>query len=101
MKVRRIKKFNSDVRSMAPSVRIGFHWISLTFRLVFLGNGFEGAKDKISHHALEAQMAAWSVWFPVQYFNFYMMPLHMRVVFAQSVALFWNVYMAWKVMKRY
>ena len=50
---------------------------------VGLGNGFDGAKEKIKHHLVDAQTTAWAVWIPVQYFNFYVMPLHMRVIFVQ------------------
>jgi protein Mpv17 len=67
---------------------------------VTLGNGIAGVEKKIEHHLVGTQLTAWMVWIPAQYANFYLMPLHMRVIFVQFIALFWNTYMAWKVMLR-
>lgn len=73
----------------------------LKLYVVLLGNGVDGAKEKIGHHLLGTQLIAWSVWIPAQYFNFFFMPLHMRVIFVQFIALFWNTYMSWKLSLAY
>ena len=37
----------------------------------------------------------WMVWPATQFLNFYYVPPSYRILFASSVALFWNIYLSW------
>jgi len=90
------KKVGIDQFMLGPALTTTF----FCYNELLLGEGVDGAKKKIEHHLVGTQIAAWCVWIPAQYVNFFFMPLHMRVIFVQFIALFWNTYMAWKVMLR-
>jgi len=74
---------------------IAFHYNEL-----LSGHTMEDVRNKISAHFMIVMKLAWSVWIPAQLFNFYVMPLHYRVVFVQVVALGWNCYMSYILHKK-
>lgn len=39
--------------------------------------------------------ANWRLWVPAQLINFGLVPVHFQVLFANGVAVFWNVYLSW------
>ena len=47
----------------------------------------------------DAVVANWRLWVPAQVINFGLVPLHFQVLFANGVAVFWNVYLSWAAHK--
>jgi len=47
----------------------------------------------------ELQLKAWSFWFPMQCVNFMFIPYQFRILFLQTVNLFWNTYLSYRGMK--
>jgi len=55
-----------------------------------VGKAFESGKKKL----WPVLKVNWGVWFPVQTLNFYVVPTQYRVLFVNSVALFWSAYLS-------
>lgn len=58
------------------------------------GKGWEVAKLRVEEKWWPTQIKSWSVWIPVQLFNFAVVPHMLRVPFASVVAVFWQAYMS-------
>jgi protein Mpv17 len=59
------------------------------------GKGTEGVKRKLDKDWWNTLVANWKIWPAVQMITFSVLPLKLRVVFVQIVAVGWNSYLAW------
>ncbi|XP_064478818.1 protein Mpv17-like [Ornithodoros turicata] len=53
-------------------------------------------KHKVKTDYIPVLTANYMLWPAAQMFNFYMVPLQYRVVYASGVAFLWNIYLSWK-----
>eukprot|EP01017_Pseudomicrothorax_dubius_P021918 TRINITY_DN2358_c0_g1_i2.p1 TRINITY_DN2358_c0_g1~~TRINITY_DN2358_c0_g1_i2.p1 ORF type:complete len:212 (+),score=29.53 TRINITY_DN2358_c0_g1_i2:75-710(+) len=53
------------------------------------------AYDSMTSKLWETQLANWKVWPFALMFNFSMVPLQYRVLFANFIGFFWNTYLSW------
>jgi hypothetical protein len=52
-------------------------------------------KAKLQQDLVPTVKANWILWVPAQFVNFRYVPLHLQVLFANTVALAWNVYLSY------
>lgn len=68
--------------------------------LVCLGalqrQSWSSIKRKVRTDYIPVLTANYVLWPAAQMLNFYLVPLHYRVVYASGVALIWNTYLSWK-----
>lgn len=50
---------------------------------------------KVRHEWWPAMLVNWQLWVPAQLINFRFVPVHFQVLFANGVAVVWNVYLSW------
>lgn len=68
-----------------------------TYGTMVLENGtWEDAMLKLSKVYLQTLMVNYSVWFPVQFFNFLIVPRSYQVPFSSSISVLWNCYLSMK-----
>jgi len=82
-----------DQLTLAPTFLYLFFWIN---------GGLQRApatiiQENIRRDYKDVLVANYQLWPMTQTINFWIVPLAHRVLFAQSVALFWNTYLAWKI----
>lgn len=66
-----------------------------TYGTVVLENGtWDDAKNKIRRIYLKTLMINYSVWFPVQFVNFLLVPRQFQVPFSSSVSVLWNCFLS-------
>ncbi|KAK6019334.1 Mpv17 / PMP22 family protein [Ostertagia ostertagi] len=63
------------------------------------GLGIEKSWNKMKEDWWTIYSNSLKVWPAVQLANFYLVPLNMRVIVVQLVALFWNTYLSYKTQK--
>ncbi|KAJ8973607.1 hypothetical protein NQ317_010044 [Molorchus minor] len=88
-----LKKMAADQLIFAPISMAVF----MTALNTLQGKSLEEIKKEIDAKYKDLLIANYKLWPAVQLINFYMMPMHYQVLFAQSVALFWNAYVSWKL----
>lgn len=54
-------------------------------------------KNELSEKYKNIMVTGYAIWPFVQFINFYAVPLKYQVLVVQSVALFWNAYLCWKL----
>lgn len=59
-------------------------------------NNLQSIQENIKKHYMDILRVNYSLWPAVQLINFTLIPLQRQVLFAQTVALFWNTYLSWK-----
>lgn len=64
--------------------------------MVLESGSWQDAKDKLNHIYLKTLMINYSVWFPVQFFNFLIVPRSFQVPFSSSISVLWNCYLSMK-----
>jgi peroxisomal membrane protein 2 len=57
--------------------------------------GIAALKAQLRQQWSDAVIANWKLWTPAQCVNFYAVPAQYHVLFANVVALGWNVYLSW------
>ncbi|OQR76709.1 protein Mpv17-like [Tropilaelaps mercedesae] len=62
----------------------------------FQGQSFDEMCRTVKAKTIPILVSNWMVWPAAQIINFNFVPLQFRVLFASTVALFWNTYLAWK-----
>ncbi|KAK6453925.1 uncharacterized protein RJT20DRAFT_146913 [Scheffersomyces xylosifermentans] len=66
-----------------------------TYGTIVLESGtWELAKKKLSKIYLKTLIINYSVWFPVQFFNFFIVPRNFQVPFSSSVSVLWNCFLS-------
>lgn len=68
-----------------------------TYGTIVLENGtWEDTKVKLSKIYLKTLIINYSVWFPVQFFNFLVVPRSYQVPFSSSISVLWNCFLSMK-----
>lgn len=57
-------------------------------------------KKNIETNYLDILTVNYTIWPFAQAINFSVVPLRFQVLFAQTIALFWNTYLSWKTQKK-
>ncbi|KAI3406941.2 hypothetical protein KGF56_000234 [Candida oxycetoniae] len=66
-----------------------------TYGTIVLENGtWEDTKLKLSRIYLKTLIINYSVWFPVQFFNFLIVPRNFQVPFSSSISVLWNCFLS-------
>ncbi|EGV61525.1 hypothetical protein PSN45_000202 [Yamadazyma tenuis] len=66
-----------------------------TYGTMVLESGtWEGTKEKLSKIYLKTLMINYSVWFPVQFVNFLIVPRNFQVPFSSSISVLWNCFLS-------
>lgn len=66
-----------------------------TYGTLVLENGtWEDAKAKLNKIYIKTLLINYSVWFPVQFFNFLIIPRSFQVPFSSSVSVLWNCFLS-------
>ncbi|CAL8073337.1 unnamed protein product [Orchesella dallaii] len=60
------------------------------------GNSLSQMKNDVSKNFKDVVISNYKLWPAVQLISFSVVPLQYRVLFVQSVAVFWNTYLSWK-----
>ncbi|KAF6021003.1 MPV17 [Bugula neritina] len=63
---------------------------------ILRGETFTEVLDSLKKNGLSVLLSNYKLWPAVQLINFYWVPLQHRVLAANTVALGWNTYLAWK-----
>ncbi|KAI5957295.1 hypothetical protein KGF54_000223 [Candida jiufengensis] len=68
-----------------------------TYGTMVLENGsWDDAKSKLSKVYLKTLIINYSVWFPIQFFNFLVVPRSFQVPFSSSISVLWNCFLSMK-----
>lgn len=79
-----------DQAIAAPLLISGFFFL----QSVLMGKGWRAGKHRIFHELPTVYKVNVLVWVPAQLINFQLVPFQYRMLFAQTVALFWNCYLS-------
>ncbi|KAK6057111.1 Mpv17 / PMP22 family protein [Cooperia oncophora] len=91
-----LKRMLVDQFAFAPF----FNAVILFNLRILEGYGIEKSWSKMKEDWWTIYSTSLKIWPAVQLANFYLIPLNMRVIVVQSVALFWNTYLSFKTQKR-
>ena len=90
-----MKKVLLDQTIFAPVFIASFFTVSD----ILGGKSLEGVKRNLDQNYFSTLKTNYYVWPAVQTVNFYFVPPTYRVILVNTVALFWNTYLAWTVSK--
>ncbi|XP_045615513.1 protein Mpv17 isoform X2 [Procambarus clarkii] len=93
--IRALKKVAVDQLVFAPV----FLGVFLGVLGVMQGHRPQRIQNDIKKNYKDIILTCWSVWPAVQICNFSFVPLNYQVLVAQTFALVWNTYLAWKTNK--
>ena len=68
----------------------------LTFHPLLSGFQWNEVKNGWFERWAGLQFSSWAVWFPVQFCNFALVPYQFRILYLQTAALLWNMYLSYK-----
>ncbi|CAI5756263.1 unnamed protein product [Candida verbasci] len=86
-----LRKVLTDQLCFSPISLICF----FTYGTIILENGdWEAAKNKLSKVYLKTLIINYSVWFPIQFINFLLIPRHFQVPFSSSISVLWNCFLS-------
>ncbi|KAK6198557.1 uncharacterized protein RJT21DRAFT_49008 [Scheffersomyces amazonensis] len=86
-----LRKVLTDQLCFSPISLFSF----FTYGTIVLENGtWDQAKIKLSKIYLKTLLINYSVWFPVQFFNFLIVPRNFQVPFSSSVSVLWNCFLS-------
>lgn len=61
---------------------------------------WEETQRHIKANYVDIMIANYKVWPAIQLINFYIIPTYYQLLLVQSIALFWNTYLAWKTARK-
>lgn len=86
-----LRKVMSDQFCYSPVSLFSF----FTYGTIVLENGtWEDTKQKLRRIYLQTLVVNFSVWFPVQFINFLLVPRSFQVPFSSSVSVLWNCFLS-------
>lgn len=86
-----IRKVLTDQLCYSPVSLFAF----FTYGTMVLENGsWEDSKRKLSRVYLKTLLVNYSVWFPVQFINFLIVPRSYQVPFSSSISVLWNCFLS-------
>lgn len=86
-----LRKVLTDQLCYSPISLFSF----FTYGTIVLENGtWEDTKSKLSKVYLKTLIINYSVWFPVQFFNFLIVPRNYQVPFSSSISVLWNCFLS-------
>lgn len=86
-----LRKVMSDQFCYSPVSLFSF----FTYGTIVLENGtWEDTKQKLQRIYLKTLVVNFSVWFPVQFINFLLVPRSFQVPFSSSVSVLWNCFLS-------
>lgn len=86
-----LRKVLTDQLCYSPLSLLAF----FTYGTMVLENGsWQTAKDKLSKIYLKTLLINYSVWFPVQFINFLVIPRSLQVPFSSSISVLWNCFLS-------
>ncbi|KAJ8940165.1 hypothetical protein NQ318_019374 [Aromia moschata] len=88
-----LKKVAADQLIFAPVFMVIFMIALNGLR----GKDWEHIRKELNAKYFDLLINNYKIWPAVQLINFYMIPLNYQILFVQSVALFWNVFVSWKL----
>ncbi|XP_039253794.2 mitochondrial inner membrane protein Mpv17-like isoform X1 [Styela clava] len=77
---------------MSPPLLFGF----LVLQTILFGQGTKAMKHRIRHDLPDVLKINWLIWIPAQIVNFQFVPFQYRMLYSQSIALFWNCYLSYR-----
>ncbi|KAK9504362.1 hypothetical protein O3M35_010712 [Rhynocoris fuscipes] len=88
-----IYKMVTDQLIFAPTM------LATMFTYIKLVNGAnkQQLKKSLKEEYPKLLLDNYKIWPAAQFLNFYLIPVQFRVVFLQSLAVFWNAYISWKL----
>ncbi|KAI0218367.1 Protein Mpv17 [Lamellibrachia satsuma] len=87
-----LKKVALDQMMFAPTVLPIFLGVMSYWRTYSI----ETAKEKIKQDYRAVLLTNYKIWPAAQLINFYFVPFQHRILYTNCIALYWNVYMAYK-----
>ncbi|CCE78914.1 Piso0_000949 [Millerozyma farinosa CBS 7064] len=88
-----LRKVLTDQLVYSPISLLCFY----TYGTIVLESGtWEDAKVKLARLFLKTLLINYSVWFPVQFFNFLLVPRNFQVPFSSSISVLWNCFLSIK-----
>lgn len=86
-----LRKVLTDQLCYSPVSLFAF----FSYGTMVLENGtWDDTKDKLNRIYLKTLMINYSVWFPVQFINFLLVPRDFQVPFSSSVSVLWNCFLS-------
>ncbi|CAH6718776.1 vacuolar membrane protein [[Candida] jaroonii] len=86
-----LRKVLTDQLCYSPLSLLAF----FTYGTMVLEKGsWEDTKDKLSRIYLKTLLINYSVWFPVQFINFLLVPRDFQVPFSSSISVLWNCFLS-------
>ncbi|KAG6453645.1 hypothetical protein O3G_MSEX008252 [Manduca sexta] len=95
-KIVAVKKVLVDQLLFAPS----FLGMILVCAGTMQGKTWDKVKSDVQANYFDVLQTNYYIWPWVQLVNFYFVPLQYQVLLVQTVALFWNTYLAWKTNRK-
>ena len=98
MRMLHLKKFRPVPSLLVDQLVTSPVVLSMFLTLHPLMSGFEWAEVREGWFERWAglQVSSWAVWFPVQFCNFAVVPYQFRILYLQTAALLWNMYLSYK-----
>lgn len=88
-----LRKVLTDQLVYSPISLLCFY----TYGTIILENGtWDDAKAKLAKLFFKTLLVNYSVWFPVQFFNFLLVPRSLQVPFSSSISVLWNCFLSIK-----
>ncbi|CAK9109144.1 unnamed protein product [Durusdinium trenchii] len=72
----------------------------MTFQGLLEGRGIQEIKDELQRNFWTVQRGNFAVWAPANLISYKFIPPRLRVLFANTVAVFWMLFLIWKTSKR-
>lgn len=86
-----LRKVLTDQLCFSPISLFSF----FTYGTMVLESGdWNDVKDKLSRIYLKTLLINYSIWFPVQFFNFLLVPRNYQVPFSSSISVLWNCFLS-------